>query len=212
MEPTFPKFRNLPAELRRDIWKQALPPRIVAIHYQKNDFNANPIHQTLPVLLSVCRESREIALHLYKSGPPAFDAGNEVRIRGVWDETASSGREPRQLVEASAFVRIDLQTQSAVPRRGPPGSGTSFEFRTHKSNLYPVWLDMSNDVLLFKRDTFWPPGFKLQLLRSMTRGPSQSLQNIAFDVDWLPFFAGRNNPGHCRRNLLDLILQQMFPR
>lgn len=212
MECTFPKFRDLPAELRRDIWKQALPSRIVAINYQKNDFNANPIQQTLPVLLRVCRESRETALHLYKSGPPAFDAGNEVRIRSGSNGAAGSSRESQHLVEASAFVRIDIQTQSALRRRGPPGSGPLYELRTHKSNLYPVWLDMSSDILLFKRGTFWPPGFKFQLLGSMTRRPSNSLQHIAFDVDWLPFFAGWNNPSHCRRFLLDLILQQMFPR
>ncbi|CZR54181.1 uncharacterized protein PAC_04064 [Phialocephala subalpina] len=209
MEATFPKFRDLPTELRIDIWKHALPPRIVSIQYKSYDFYANPVHQTHPTLLRVCRESRELALRLYKLRPPTLDAGSEAgsSLHGA----ASSRRKAQDVAEASGLVRIDFVRRGMV--EGPNGQGRVPESRArNKSNDYPLWLDVSNDVLLFKRGTFWPTGFNFQLLRTPTASNFLELKHIAFDVDWLPSFAFPPAPAPAtgRRSLLGLILRQLF--
>jgi len=67
----FVRFSRLPLELRRIIWKFALPgPQVVKVttgHYE-NDVNRHEklkINVGLPNLMHVCRESRQICLEKY---------------------------------------------------------------------------------------------------------------------------------------------------
>jgi hypothetical protein len=65
-EATFTLFQELPAELRRMIWRQFLPgSRIVEIMWDESTgFCRSPC--PLPIALSVNKESREVALGCYK--------------------------------------------------------------------------------------------------------------------------------------------------
>ena len=77
MAPTFPKFRELPAELQLQIWNLALVPRVIEFTIIRQDAErtnqrGEPILRILnmsgahPVSLA-CRDSRNEALRKYKS-------------------------------------------------------------------------------------------------------------------------------------------------
>ncbi|KUJ11161.1 uncharacterized protein LY89DRAFT_238762 [Mollisia scopiformis] len=67
---TTSSFMGLPVEMRLQIWNYILKiPRVVTIDYDPNseDFTRAKLHQTTPVLLHVCRESRALAFPRYGS-------------------------------------------------------------------------------------------------------------------------------------------------
>jgi 2EXR family len=72
---TFPLFSQLPPELRRKIWKHALPePRVINVDYVQRTRSTAPsfvANHGPPTLLAVNREARAIALAQYE---PAFRA------------------------------------------------------------------------------------------------------------------------------------------
>jgi hypothetical protein len=68
---TFTVFPLLPVELRIQIWKLAVIPRVVAQHFippfNWDDAIDRPILTPLvPVMMMICKESREIALGIYE--------------------------------------------------------------------------------------------------------------------------------------------------
>lgn len=68
--PTFPRFMELPVELRRQIWKESFQPRVHELHpcaklyNERMTFRSNS-SQT-PSIFHACRESREVALEHYE--------------------------------------------------------------------------------------------------------------------------------------------------
>ncbi|EHA52005.1 hypothetical protein MGG_15233 [Pyricularia oryzae 70-15] len=78
-EPTFHLFAKLPAELRVKIWQQSLEPRVVELHTRRGHYADDFRHGghlkwhsqcTNPAALSVCVESREVALERYTVALP----------------------------------------------------------------------------------------------------------------------------------------------
>ncbi|KAG0652749.1 hypothetical protein D0Z07_0369 [Hyphodiscus hymeniophilus] len=66
----FPQFSSLPVEIRLLVWEAAFPsPRIHELHpcgkLQQGRLTFRSNASTPPVVLRVCRESREVALHHY---------------------------------------------------------------------------------------------------------------------------------------------------
>ncbi|KAH6676242.1 hypothetical protein B0J14DRAFT_350869 [Halenospora varia] len=70
LSPNFPRFMELPPELRRQIWKDSFQPRVHELHpcaklyNERMTFRSNS-SQT-PSIFHACRESREVALEHYE--------------------------------------------------------------------------------------------------------------------------------------------------
>ncbi|KAI6379815.1 hypothetical protein MCOR25_001948 [Pyricularia grisea] len=78
-EPTFHMFAKLPAELRLKVWQHSLEPRVVELHTRRGHYADDFRHGghlkwhsrcTNPATLSVCVESREVALERYTVALP----------------------------------------------------------------------------------------------------------------------------------------------
>ena len=189
---SFTKFPGLPPEIRLMVWELLLPDRRI-VSIDQNYSLGTPItrkliHEERPLLLSVCRESRQLILKKYQSvfKPP-------TPSRFLWQYTGS----PK-----SIDLRENLKTLGLVQRgtirtmpqviteymNAYPDEAEKFKnFGTHKDMnddvICPQWYNPKYDVLFLKTPhRFWRYDKRLWC---PWRHEASEVRDLAFELDRL---------------------------
>ncbi|KAI1465920.1 uncharacterized protein F4812DRAFT_460899 [Daldinia caldariorum] len=142
----FTCFKNLPPELRLQIWEECLPSRSVPMHDSTHrdveadlEHTAPPAGPLPPLIGRVCRESRDVAL---KHG--------SVQKTAFWDTPVWFNRKTDHI-----YIGAD-EEERWMPSRNEESANEGMELLVHDRNI-PLSIDRG---IVFVSDQGYPNGYE----------------------------------------------------
>ncbi|CZR54178.1 uncharacterized protein PAC_04061 [Phialocephala subalpina] len=151
---TFPRFQELPVELRIMIWNLTLDnipkPRVVTVRSPTEPSSPDKTVSTVHILLHTCKESRELILPRYTSAfglpRPGWEYTGSRMLKGL-QKILRKFRLPSYSI-AEAVLPITIHMNEYPAKKG-------HERYAIRGKPYPplspsLWFDAENDILLFR--------------------------------------------------------------
>jgi hypothetical protein len=191
---TFPRFLHLPSEIRLIIWEIATDARrIITIdHNYPSDtaITRRLVREGVPVLLSVCHESKQFALKKYQS---VFTPPQPSKARWVYTGSPKSVDLRKVLRSLSLAQRGTVVTMPrAITKYMNAHEEEAEKFKDFGTRrdpcprvVYPQWYSPKDDVLLLKApDQYWRYTDDLWC-PAKSKPDRVHAKNIAFELDRL---------------------------
>ena len=207
---TFHLFPLFPPELRLKIWECLIQPRIVAAACFDSRFEAQrraqltsrPRRPPVPVLLHVCRESRELALKHYQLAfswrlplrlvglPPVSSSAASASSSLSRSPASTSSEDAEEQASSSsssaAAAAAEGQSSSSSPRSSPdlilpPNRRRSSTYPRPVTHPPKIYFNFSLDCLLLlgELEPYDQYGFNAPMSYFLRRDDTRRVQNIA---------------------------------